>query len=270
MLGQAGEFYNAITRNYTALMGTLFNDIWISRTDGTNPHVKDWQVPLAYSPREKAFARINEDEPASRDRAIILPRIAYELKSMDYDSKRALNPAGKSIVIGSDGVGREVLNPVPWNLHYEVYVIAKNLEDGFRIIEQIVPYFRPDLTLSAHLLPSVPDYKKDISIVLNSVNQDDAYEGDLADDRRIVWTLAFTLKGWYFTGTGGVAKVIKFATVNLYPDTEKTTVFDRVETWAGLTANGEPTTDPATAIPYQQVNEGDDWAYIVVNSEVQE
>jgi hypothetical protein len=267
MLGQSGEFYDALTKKYTALFGTLFNDIWISRSDGTNPKVDDWKVPLGYGPREKWLARVVEDPNLDRDRAIILPRISYELKDMSYDASRALNPAGVNRVI-SGGSSHAVLNPVPWNLSYELSIITKTLEDGFKIVEQILPFFRPDITLSAHLLDSVPEYKKDISIVLNTVTHEDTYEGSFLDGRRIVWTLNFTLKGWYFTNTGGLAKVIKFATVDLYPDLVQTPVYSKTETWPGLTANGEPTTDPATAIPYQQVEEDDDWAYIVVRSDI--
>ncbi len=267
MLGQAGEFYNALTKKYTMLFGTIFNDIWISRSDGTTK-TQDFKVPLGFGPREKALGREKEDPDALRDRGLILPRMAYELTGWNYDESRSLNPAGINRVL-NNSVANAVLNPVPYNLEFELYIRTKTLEDGYKILEQIIPFFRPDLTISAHLLDNLPEYKKDIAIVLNSVSHIDTYEGAQEERRVLVWTLSFTLRGYYFTATT-TPKVIKFATVNVYPDLVVTPSYETVETYPGMTANGTPTTDPTQTVPWSTINEDDNWDYIVIVSDVNE
>lgn len=268
MLGQSGEFYHSLTKKYTAIFGTLFNDIWISRYDESATKVEDFKVVLGYGPREKMLGRVIEDPTIARDRAIILPRMSYELTSMNYDSVRALNPSGKLRVNNPDNSSYTVLNPVPWNLNFTLYIAAKSIEDGLKIVEQIVPYFRPDLSVTAHLLDVLPEYNKDLSIVLNSVIHEDTYEGPIENTRALVWTLDFTLKGYFYTGIP-TAKVIKFVTANIYSSANNITdPYTRIEVYPGLTANGEPTTDPSETIPYQQINEKDNWDYIVITDDI--
>jgi hypothetical protein len=44
MFGQT--FYHSLIRKYVALVGTLFNDIYIERTDSTNTVTKFIRVPI--------------------------------------------------------------------------------------------------------------------------------------------------------------------------------------------------------------------------------
>ena len=38
--------------------------------------------------------------------------------------------------------------PVPYNLDFELYILAKNQDDGLQIVEQILPYFQPEYNVT--------------------------------------------------------------------------------------------------------------------------
>lgn len=258
MLTGNSEFYHALTKKYAALFGTLFNDISITRKDENNNNIVRFTVPLGYGPREKYLGRLKEDATTvERTAAIQYPRISYELITMNYSGLRMNNPMASI----RDGNNR-TLTPVPYDLIFQVSIITKSLEDGYKIIEQIIPYFKPHFTVTAELLEDLPGVKKDIDIVLNAVSFDDSYEGDFETRRTLTWILDFTVKGFYF-GYTDTPKVIKFAKTNLYANTTTGEQYTTINTYPGLTANGEPTTNPALTIPYLDIEADDNWDYIV-------
>ncbi len=258
------EFDHDLMQKYTALFGTLFNKIYISR-DGT----QKIKVPLAYGPREKFEGRAgNEsgDPDAKRDTAIRLPRMSFEIPSITPDRGRRglskLNTIIQPNTVAGRSVHQKVWQPVPYIINFQLNIIAKTLKDGNKILGQILPYFTPNLSLTAQLVEGMPNTIFDIPIVLQSVTPTDTWEGDFKTRRTLTWTLDFVMDAWFF---GPVAKqgVIKKVFVNLYPSLTSTTVLDRITIQPGLTANGEPTTDIDETIPYQQIEETDDWAYII-------
>ena len=62
-----------------------------------------------------------------------------------------------------------------------------------QVIEQILPYFTPEFTLS---IKSVQDMNvvTDVPIVLTSVSVQDDYDGDFQTRRFVTYTLTFQLK----------------------------------------------------------------------------
>lgn len=262
MLGY--EFDHDLMKKYYALFGTLFNKIYITRRDGTQRVI----VPLAYGPREKFLGRLESDPEAERDVAIQLPRMSFELVSLNSDRSRRgvskLNRIVQPAVEAQNGrsIARRVFAPVPWNLNFQLNIMTKTLEDGNKILGQILPFFTPNLTLTAQLIEDMPNTVYDIPITLNSVQPTDTWEGDFKTRRALIWTLDFTLEAYFFgpvTNQGVIKKVF----VNLYPSLTSNVVYDQITVQPGLTANGEPTTDINQTIPYQQIEEDDDWAYIV-------
>lgn len=256
------SYYNQTTRRYVALFGTLFNDISIGRSDNDGVEQQRMKVPLNYGPMEKFLARTKQD-PDLDAPAMTLPRMSFELLSMQYDGSRKLtNMVRNKRGLASDP--NSVLTqytPAPYNLEFQLSIMAKYTEDATKIVEQILPFFKPEFTVTAKLIDDM-DLLVDIPVVLNSVNVEDSYEGSFEERRAIIWTLTFTLKGYYY-GPTSPRKIIKFVDVGLYDSlTAANTVAD-IYIQPGLTANGEPTTSITETIPYADINIDDDWAYIV-------
>lgn len=263
MLGQSNEFYHGLTKKYTAIFGTLFNNLYVSRLNQDGSKASDFKVPLEYSSREKYLSKITEDAgKKTRATALQLPKMAYQLLSYDHDPSRSLNPMGNLKEYST--TWKSTYNATPYNMTFALYITAKTLEEGARVLEQILPHFKPELILSANLLDEFPNTNFYVPITLKSVSLDDSFEGMIDERRILTWTLIFTVKAQFF-GLIQTPKVIKFAKVNLYPTSASNTYneYTEIDTYPGMDANGNPTTDPTLTIPWQNIEVSDTWDYII-------
>ena len=89
------------------------------------------------------------------------------------------------------------------------------------IIEQILPWFQPEYTVTMKAVPEM-DIVRDIPIILNNINYEDSYNGTFTQRRAVIYTLNFTAKT-YLYGPMNNNKVIKKVQDDLYTDTNTTT-----------------------------------------------
>ena len=211
MLGS--HFYNQIVRKNIIAFGTLFNNIEMKSTDPDTGEVLEAQkVPLAYGPKQKFLVRLT-DQSTSKV-SITLPRLYFEMTGIDYDSTRKTSPIQKYKTI-IDGNGNEVrvqYVPVPYNLSFELGVIAKSQDDALQITEQILPYFQPSFSITLNMIPDMNE-KRDVAVVLNNVQYEDEWDDSFYERRYIVYTLNFTMKS-YLYGPYNTADVIKKAIIH--------------------------------------------------------
>jgi hypothetical protein len=264
----ANHFYNGTTRKYIAIFGTIFNKISITREDNSGNEIQRMVVPIAYGPYQKFLAKLTQDPVLDQKTAISLPRMSFEITSMNYDGPRKVGSLQKLIPskeFQNPEYGNLRYAPAPYNLEFNLYIMTKYAEDGAKILEQILPFFKPEYTTSVKLIDGLDPI--DIPLILNSVSVEDIYEADFETRRSLMWTLSFTMKGFYF-GPTRARRRIKFTTVNTYTKIDPTARPDEIITvQPGLTANGEPTTNINETIPYQDINLDDDWGYIVLYQE---
>jgi hypothetical protein len=269
MFGQT--FYFSTIRKYVILVGTLFNDIHIVKTDKSGNVTQLLEVPVTYGPKDKMLARVIQDPTLSRQTATpTLPMISFEMGQIKYDGARKLHTLGRSSVKNDANSFKYQYNPVPYNFDFKVYVYVKNAEDGTKIIEQILPYFTPDWTSTVKLIPEM-DITMDIPVILNGINYEDKYDGDFKQRSSIVWTLNLVLKG-YIYGPVRKSGIIKFVNTTFYiptvPDGQlpeaigSTPPAERVTVQPGLTANGQPTYDINLTIPYNEIQASDDYGFV--------
>ena len=208
--------YHEIFRKTVVAFGTLFNNIELRRSNEV------MKVPLAYGPKQKFLARLDQTpDPTNKRLQITLPRISFEISGINYDSTRKVSPTQKIKVAKDSGKDYNVFMPVPYSLSFELAIISKTQEDGMQILEQILPNFQPHYNLSVKLLTSMNEIK-DVPIVLNSIQYQDDYEGDFARRRAIIYTLSFTVKT-YLYGPVKESAVIKSAQVDMYAEMDVNT-----------------------------------------------
>ena len=197
MLGST--FYHQTIRKYVAAFGTLFNDINIERKNSSGTVIERVKVPLAYGPRQKWILALSETTDQRRVLGARLPRIGFALTGVNYDSVRKLNTVIRNVAANTASTGSVMsqYNPVPYNFDFELFILVNNAEDGTQILEQILPYFTPEFTVTINTIPDM-GIKADVPVVLNSASQSDEYEGELATRRTIIWTLSFLLKGFVY------------------------------------------------------------------------
>jgi len=213
MLGST--FYHQTIRKYVAVFGTLFNDINIERKNSSGVVVERVKVPLAYGPKQKWLLAIQQTTADRKVIATRTPRMGFAMTGVSYDSVRKLNTIGRNVAANTSSTATNMTtmyNPVPYNFDFQLFILVKNAEDGTQILEQILPFFTPEFTLTVNTIPAM-DIKADVPILLNSASVADEYEGDLSARRTITWTLDFTLKGFIYPNvTSG--QIIKSVEVN--------------------------------------------------------
>ena len=215
-------FYHEITRKTVIAFGTLFNDIYVRHEDGAGNDISEMKVPVAYGPRQKFLARIQQQPELNKATQITLPRMSFEISSIQYD------PTRKSGITqtfkAKDGEQmKKVFMPVPYNLGFELNILTKLQDDRLQNHEQILPFFQPGFTLSVDLVKSIGE-KRDIPMVLQSITQQDDYEGDFATRRALIYTLQFTAKTFMFGPIADTPEgLIRKVQLDYYSDTNQRT-----------------------------------------------
>ncbi len=255
MLGVPAYHHDSI-RKQIVVFGSIFNDIFVQRDANNQTTAQTLKVPISYSAKDKFQLRVNANPDGEKEVAITLPRMAFEMINLTYDPTRMFNRIQKLKL----SENTFTYTPVPFNIHCALYIAVKNTTDGLRIIEQILPFFAPQLTVPMTLVEGAG--VEDIPVVLVGQNFTDSYEGDFETRRAIIWQLDFVIEG-YIYGAVRNSKRIKFAEVNMYDGATPNTQFSRITVQPGLTANGQPTTDINETIPYLEINMNDNWDYII-------
>ena len=216
MLGQ--QFYHESIRKVIVAFGTTFNNIQLVRKDNDGNITQTMKVPLAYGPRQKWLVRLNEDADLSKQVAVTLPRIGFEIQNLSYDPARKLNRVQKFKKVKGANSNRldTQYMPVPYNLSIQLYVMAKQSDDALQIVEQILPFFQPDYTLTINDMADM-GIKRDVPIILNSISYEDNYQGDFETRRALIYNLDFTAK-FYLYGPVTSNKVIKTVQVDQFAD----------------------------------------------------
>jgi hypothetical protein len=105
--------------------------------------------------------------------------------------------------------------PVPYNIGFELYILSKQADDALQIIEQVIPYFAPQYTLTMKPFADIPTLTEDVPLTLNSVAFQDDYEGALEQRRTIIYTLSFEMKISFY-GPKNQGSVIRDVRSNLF------------------------------------------------------
>jgi len=188
--------YNEITRKCIIAVGGLFSNVFTVTKDSGGVTKKIVNVPIAYADKEKFIVRLQQDPSLNEDVQISLPRLSFEIVGMEYDSSRQLNKINK-VMADKNNQTVHYYSPVPYTLSINLYSYTKTQEDNYQIMEQIIPYFTPDMNLSIKMIKD-PEIIQDCQFILNSVNTDSSYDGSFEDRRYIITTYSFMLKMNFF------------------------------------------------------------------------
>ena len=189
-------FYHGIIRKTIVSFGSLFSNIYIDRREGDSVNgtvAQRLQIPLAYAPKEKWIVRLDSDPNLENNTYVSLPRMSFEITGYNYDSPRKTNRMQKITCGDGSNQTSYMYSPVPYNIEISLYILTKTQEDAMQIVEQILPTFTPEYTLTINVVPDM-NVKQDVPVILNSISVQDDYEGDFQTRRFVTHTLNFTLK----------------------------------------------------------------------------
>ena len=78
------HFYHSTMRKAVAVFGTIFNNINVIRTKADGTVLNQIKVPLSYGPKQKFLARLDQSSGADASMAMKLPRMAFEITSLEF------------------------------------------------------------------------------------------------------------------------------------------------------------------------------------------
>ena len=192
-------FYHEILRKTIISFGTLFNGLTIKHTDSDGDTASVIRVPLSYGPTQKFLARLEQSPDLNKSVQITLPRMSFEFIGMQYDPTRKVTTTQTFLsgVSSDKATEKKTYMPVPYNMNFELSLMCKLNDDALQLVEQIVPYFQPAYSLSVDLVSTIGE-KRDIPVILESINMVDEYEGDYTTRRVLLYTLRFSAKTYLF------------------------------------------------------------------------
>ena len=215
-------FYHEIIRKTVIAFGTMFNDVHVRHQDAAGKDINEMKVPVSYGPRQKFLARIQQQPDLNKATQISLPRMSFEVNNITYDPSRKTGVTQTFKVKDGKQV-KKVFMPVPYNLGFELNILTKLQDDSLQILEQVLPFFQPGFTLTIDLVNSIGE-KRDVPMVLDSINFTDDYEGNFETRRALIYTLNFTAKTFMFgpvaDSTDGLIRKVQ---LDYYTDTNTRT-----------------------------------------------
>lgn len=242
------HFYHQHIRKAIIAFGTIFNQITVKRFNSDQELVQSLRVPLSYAAKSKLLARVLEVPNANTaSGAMILPRMSFEITGLQYNPARKINLLTKNVaqVIGDDpNTLRSQYTSTPYDMAVSLYIVAKNQDDALQIVEQILPFFNPDFTVTINDIPEM-GIKRDLQIIMDSISYEDSFDGDYNQRRSIVWTINFTL-GLNFYGPVEQQGIIRKSIANAYTDIDQANYQQRYQV----------TTNPSDATVLE------DWEYV--------
>ena len=182
-------FYHERIRKSVALFGKMFNNIYVLRKDGTGQVISQVKVPLSYASKAKFLDRIKNQPDLDNDQsvAIKLPRMSFEIVTIQYDPTRQLqktNNINKSST--SSNLRNKIYSFVPYTINFQLNIYAKTQDDALQMVEQIIPYFAPQYTLTIKPFADYPDLVEDVPITIQGTSFTDDYEGAVEQRRTII------------------------------------------------------------------------------------
>ena len=205
------HFYHSTMRKAVAVFGTIFNNINVIRTKADGTVLNQIKVPLSYGPKQKFLARLDGSAGVDASMAMKLPRMAFEISSLELDSTQKLSKRNTITESHASDVTKKktIKHEVAYNINMSLFVLAKNQDDGLQVVEQILPYFQPEYTVTITPVTGFA-YKQDVPIILTGVTISDDYEGDFVTRRALIYQLDFTMKMKFFgpTGNQGVIREV--------------------------------------------------------------
>ena len=260
----------------------MFNNMIINRTDKNGNITQIVNVPIQYGQKEKMLVRMKEDPGINREAAIVLPRMSFYMDGITYDSSRARAAVNKLVYPSGTSSAKVQYEEVPYDIHFTLYIYVKNSEDGTKIVEQILPFFRPEFTVRAFMIPNHASF--DVPVVLRNITHGDPDTTNFTDNSVLIWSLNFTIKGSFFgpvytkplilnvnnniyIGTWGSnsANVDAYGMSNVLINTiaDNKEYEGYISFTPGLDANGNPTTNASISLPANQISAISDWSEII-------
>jgi len=223
------HFYHATMRKSVAVFGTLFNNLKVIRKAADGSVLNQVRVPLAYGPKQKFLARLDQETGFDAPMAIKLPRMAFEITSLTIDTTQKLAKRNQVVELHASDVTKKktIKHFTSYDIGMSLYIMAKNQDDGLQIVEQILPYFSPEYNVTIKPIDGW-DHKQDVAVILGGVQIDDQYEGEFTERRVLIYQLDFTMKMKFYGPTSNTG-IIREINIDFNEDSSGANILENMD-----------------------------------------
>lgn len=195
-------FFPQSIYTHTVAFADLFNDMGIRVYDNkTNDIVGYKPVPVTLSPKEKIAHILNVTEVNDVDPQVdnYLPRISISSPDIDWSSARMRGKFEKRLLNIEYDLGDKTrqmqmdVQVVPVDLKFEVSIWTKYYIDMTQLLENIMPWFAPEVYVSFKERNFGLERKARVQLTSSSKNF--VYEYGESERRVLQWNLNFTMDG---------------------------------------------------------------------------
>jgi dUTPase len=233
-------------RKSVAVFGTLFNNLKVARKASDGSILNQIRVPLAYGPKQKFLARLDQETGFDAGMAIKLPRMAFEITGISLDTTQKLAKRNQITETHASDVTKKktIKHYTSYDIAMSLYIMAKNQDDGLQIVEQILPYFSPEYNVTITPVSGF-NHKQDVAIILGGVTIDDQYEGDFVERRVLIYQLDFTMKMKFYGPTGDQG-IIREVNIDFHDKDVTTALFEEMDFTVGASDDADDYTVTTT------------------------
>jgi len=182
-----GEFfYHRSIKKVIATFGSLFSDVVIQA--GNNEIVT---VPIQYAHKQKFIEVLsNNTDVRNLYTDIGLPVMGFEITSFTYAPERMTNPLNIQNIRKSENEVNMIFTSIPYSIGIELYIATNTVDEGYQILEQIVPFFTPQLNVTISDI-DFHNIKTNLTFDLTSFSQDIQNEGAFDEKRVCLFNFSF-------------------------------------------------------------------------------
>jgi len=197
-------FFNNTLRKYVVTFGNIFNNISVRHGNNTTA-----KVPVQQLTKEK-FVQALDDNNTDPNVKVILPMITYDLVDIKYDASRKTNTLQNRKIYKNTETGKmnSILNAIPYDLKFKLYIFTRYETEMLQIVEQILPFFQPAFNIMIKSFPEMGITQTDVPVILDSTSINNEYVGNDSDIRHLSWELEFTMRAWIYTNLDNDAPII--------------------------------------------------------------
>lgn len=194
-----GYFYQQQLKRYIIQFAAIFAGLKIKTGKGKDGQITDIEVPISYGSRDRVVSAIGAG--FTQNKPVVIPTMTCYMQGIDIalDRMKGTGFLDKRVHLPSGGVFPDDLKvvkrymPIPYDLTFELNLVASNSDQMYQMLEQILVMFDPILQIQTSDAPF--DWTKITCVTLQSAGNEENWP--LGTDRRLVtWTLTFKVDAY--------------------------------------------------------------------------
>lgn len=206
-------YYPEVIRKLTVSLIDMFNHIKVRRFEKDKITVKkEFEPPIRFGPADSVWLQQKNFENCD-EYYLTFPRFSVEWIGMDYASDRVYGADelrkfyDKDLGLSNLDEFWTDINPTPYDFQFTLHIRTNSFNDFSQIIEQIYPYFNPDLYIRIKEF-SFLNIERDIQVTIGSLTPDFLNEIDEESKRYINADIPIICKAYLMRPISN-ARVIK-------------------------------------------------------------